>query len=58
MAWFRIKYCAAPAIKEIDQHITAVNKLSGMSEQENENYLSTSKPLWTFVETGVVKVLM
>lgn len=52
IAWFRIKHCAAPAIEEIDQHIAAVNKLSGMSEQESETYLSTSKPSWMAADTG------
>ena len=52
IAWFRVKHCMASAIAEIDKHISAVNKLSGMSDSETENCLSTSEPLWTSAETG------
>ncbi|MBA2248819.1 MAG: 2OG-Fe dioxygenase family protein [Chitinophagaceae bacterium] len=52
IAWFRIKHCMAPAIKEIDERITAVNKLSDISEVESKNYLSTAEPTWKSAETG------
>jgi len=52
IAWFRIKHCTAPPIEEIDKHIAAVNKLSGISETESEIHLSTSQPSWTSSETG------
>src|SRR5665213_136309 len=40
VAWLRIKHAKAAAIKEIDEHIAAVNKLSGMSDEESTQYLS------------------
>src|SRR5436309_3158949 len=52
IAWFRVKHCLSPAIKEIDNHIAEVNKLSGITEVESEKYLSTSHPSWTSQETG------
>lgn len=52
IAWFRIKHIKANAIKEIDERIAAVNKLSAMSEEESNRYLSTSKPSWQSKETG------
>ena len=52
IAWFRIKHLLAPAIKEIDKHITDVNKLSGMTDEESAQYTSSSKPTWTSDETG------
>jgi hypothetical protein len=52
IAWFRIKHIKAAAIAGIDEHIAAVNKLSGMSEEESSQYLSTGKPAWQSEETG------
>src|SRR5690242_10190430 len=42
IAWFRVKHDKADAIEGIDAHITAVNELSGMDEEESKNYLSTN----------------
>src|SRR5215469_13466724 len=52
IAWFRIKHALAPAIKEIDKHIKDVNKLSGMTDEESNNYTSDSAPTWKSSETG------
>jgi len=52
IAWFRIKHIQADAVKGIDEHIAAVNKLSGMSDDESNQYLSTAKPSWQSKETG------
>ena len=52
IAWFRIKHSKATAINEIDERILAVNKLSGMSAEESNQYSSNSKPAWKSKETG------
>lgn len=52
IAWFRIKHSKAPAIKEIDERIVAINKLSGMNEDESNQYTSNSRPTWKSEETG------
>ncbi len=52
IAWFRIKHIKAAAIKGIDEHIAAVNRLSGMIEEESNHYLSSGKPNWQSGETG------
>jgi hypothetical protein len=52
IGWFRIKHRKAPAVDGIDEHIAAVNRLSGMSEEESNRYLSTSTPTWESKETG------
>jgi hypothetical protein len=52
IAWFRIKHSKATAINEIDERILAVNKLSGLSEEESNQYTSNSKPAWKSKETG------
>lgn len=52
IAWFRIKHTLSPAIKEIDKHITDVNKLSGMTNEESNKYTSDSEPTWKSDETG------
>jgi hypothetical protein len=52
IAWFRIKHSKAAAIKEIDERILAINKLSGMSEEESDQYTSNSKPTWGSKEKG------
>jgi hypothetical protein len=52
IAWFRIKHINAAAIKGIDEHISIVNRLSGMGEEENSRYLSAGKPDWQSSETG------
>jgi hypothetical protein len=52
IAWFRIKHSKAPAIKEIDERIIAINKLSGMNEDESNQYTSNGKPTWKSEETG------
>src|SRR3982751_3864293 len=35
IAWFRIKHKMAAAIKEIDERISAINKLGGTSEEQS-----------------------
>ncbi len=52
IAWFRVKHDKATAIEGIDQHIAAVNKLSGMNEEQAEAFLSTGTPSWHSKETG------
>jgi hypothetical protein len=52
IAWFRIKHRGAPAVDGIDEKIAAVNRLSGMSEEESSRYLSTGTPAWESKETG------
>ena len=52
IAWFRIKHSKATAIKEIDERILAVNKLSGMNDEESNQYTSSGKPTWKSKETG------
>jgi hypothetical protein len=52
IAWFRVKHIKANAVREIDEHIAAVNKLSGMSDEESNQYLSAAKPSWQSKETG------
>lgn len=52
IAWFRIKHTLSPAIKEIDKHITDVNKLSGMTNEESNKYTRDSEPTWKSDETG------
>ena len=37
IAWFRIKHRKASAIGDIDKHISEVNRLSGISEADNQN---------------------
>jgi hypothetical protein len=50
--WFRIKHRMADANKGIDEHITMVNEMSGMSSGESGKYLSSSAPLWHDELTG------
>jgi hypothetical protein len=52
IAWFRVKHDQSPAIEGIDQHITAVNELSGITGEENERCTSRSQPTWRSKETG------
>ena len=52
IAWFRVKHDKAAAIEGIDQHIAAVNVLSGMNENESKKYVSSSEPTWHSKETG------
>lgn len=52
IAWFRIKHNKATAIKEIDERILAINKLSKMNEDESNQYTSNGKPTWRSEETG------
>src|SRR5690242_4286107 len=52
IAWFRIKHRKAVAIKEIDERIIAINKLSKMNEDESNQYTSNGKPAWKSEETG------
>jgi len=52
IAWFRIKHNKAAAIKEIDDRILAINKLSGIDEDESNQYTSNGKPTWKSKETG------
>jgi hypothetical protein len=52
IAWFRVKHDKAPANEGIDQHLAAVNTLSGMNEEENKKYLSRAEPTWHSNETS------
>jgi hypothetical protein len=52
IAWFRIKHSKAAPLKEIDERILTVNKLSGISEEESNQYISNSKPTRRSAETG------
>src|SRR4051812_38025396 len=52
IAWFRVKHDKAKAIEGIDQHIAAVNKLSGMDDEQGKKYLSTGTPSWQSKNTG------
>lgn len=52
IAWFRVKHDQAAAIEGIDEHIAAVNELSGMNAEQSKNYLSSSTPTWHSEETG------
>lgn len=52
IAWFRVKHVKADAIEGIDAHISEVNKLSGMGDEESDNYLSTATSDWYSAETG------
>jgi hypothetical protein len=51
IAWFRVKHVLTAAIPGIDEHIAAVNRLSGMSDEQSGGYLSPSPPAW-HSETG------
>ena len=46
LAWFRVKHAMAAPIREIDDHISVVNGLSGMTEDQRNRYLSTAPPSW------------
>jgi hypothetical protein len=52
IAWFRLKHINAPANQEIDKHIDAVNRLSGMDEEQSKAFLSRSKPTWYSEQAG------
>ncbi|HEY4109551.1 2OG-Fe dioxygenase family protein [Puia sp.] len=52
IAWFRMKHAMAAPIKAIDEHISMVNQLSGMSDAQSNRYLSTGLPAWQSDETG------
>jgi hypothetical protein len=52
IAWFRVKHAMAAPITAIDEQIARVNKLSGMSEEQSNQYLSTGVPAWRSGETG------
>lgn len=52
IGWFRIKHQKAAAVAEIDEHIKAVNKLSGLDDAVSSRYQSTSKPDWHSDKTG------
>jgi len=52
IAWFRVKHAKAKAIEGIDQHIAAVNELSGINEEEGKKFLSSGRPTWHSKETG------
>lgn len=52
IAWFRIKHHMADAIAGIDEHIKAVNELSGLSADESNKYLGTASPTWHDEVTG------
>jgi hypothetical protein len=52
IAWIRVKHDMAKPVEGIDEHIGIVNKLSGLSEEQSNKYLSRSKPDWHSKETG------
>lgn len=52
IGWFRIKHKNAVANSAIDEHIKTVNKLSGMTEAQSREYISTGSPAWCSEETG------
>jgi hypothetical protein len=52
IAWFRVKHDQADPIKGIDEHISEVNELSGMSKEESKKYRSDSEPTWRSKEAG------
>lgn len=52
IGWFRVKHVQAAAIKQIDEHIAAVNQLSWVPDAMGNAYLSTGKPTWESAETG------
>ncbi|CAN5284978.1 hypothetical protein BH09BAC6_BH09BAC6_35890 [soil metagenome] len=52
IGWFRVKHEKTAAVEGIDERIAAVNRLSGMSEIQSSQYLSTGKPAWHSAETG------
>lgn len=52
IAWFRVKHALADPIEAIDEHITTVNELSGMSGAQSNRYLSTNPASWQSDETG------
>lgn len=52
IAWFRVRHSKAAAIAEIDEHIAAVNALSGMTDAQSGQYLSTAPPAWRSAESG------
>src|SRR5262249_20639045 len=46
IGWFRMKHVCADAIAGIDERIATVNQLSGMTDEEGAQYLSTAPPTW------------
>jgi len=52
IGWFRIKHQCSEPIREIDEKIDEVNKISGLNDGQAGNYLSTSNPTWQSAETG------
>lgn len=52
IAWFRVKHSKAAAMAEIDEHLAAVNTLSGMSDEMGRRYLSAAPPAWQSEESG------
>jgi len=52
IAWFRVKHRMAEAIPGIDARIAEANTLSGMSDEESNQYLSSSRPHWQDAATG------
>ena len=52
IAWFRMKHIKAATVEGIDEHIAAVNALSGITGEESDQYLSAGKPAWQSAETG------
>ena len=46
IAWFRIKHSGVQANEGIDKHIGAVNKLSGMDDEQGKKYQSSAEPSW------------
>lgn len=52
VAWFRVKHAKASPVAGIDEHLKAVNSLSGMSEQKSKEYLSATSPTWQSADSG------
>lgn len=52
IAWFRVKHIMAEAIPGIDERIAEANTLSGMSEEQSNQYLGSSRPHWQDAATG------
>jgi hypothetical protein len=52
IGWFRVKADHADPIKGIDEYISTVNQLSGMSREQDADFLSTSAPTWHSEEKG------
>jgi hypothetical protein len=52
IAWFRIKHSLAASIPGIDRYISAINNLSGLTQEQRNRYLSISEPTWNSEQAG------